>query len=79
MRLVMTAQRHSVYGRVVRAGEEFDVPDNEAVTWLKLGYARKAHPVRATTEAPRAVQASTAEEPKRRGRYSRSDMRVENE
>jgi hypothetical protein len=61
MRLIMKDGQETrvVFGKVVRAGEEFDVPDNEAVTWIKLGFARQA--------------------PARRGRYSRSDMRAEDE
>jgi hypothetical protein len=60
MRLVMKLPQHIVYGKVVRAGEEFEVPDNEGRTWLLLNLA---------SEVPAA--------PRRRGRYSRGDMRAE--
>ena len=42
MRLIMKpGQVHNVFGKVVRGGEEFEVPDNEGVTWIKLGIARE--------------------------------------
>jgi hypothetical protein len=62
MRLIMNSgQIHTVYGKVVCGDEEFEVPDNEGVTWIKLGRAHKASA------------------PSRKGRYSRSDMRAEDE
>jgi hypothetical protein len=62
MRLIMNSgQTHSVYGKIVHGDEEFEVPDKEGVTWIKMGRARKA------------------DAPLRKGRYSRSDMRVEDE
>lgn len=43
MRLIMNAgHEFEVYGKVMRAGDEFEVPDNEAAVWLKLGRARRA-------------------------------------
>ena len=63
MRLVMNpGQRHTVYGKVVSGGEEFEVPDNEGVTWLKMGRAKEIKGERL-----------------RKSRYSRSDMRAEDE
>ena len=63
MRLVMNpGQKHTVYGKVVDAGEEFEVPDNEGVTWLKTGRAKEIKGERL-----------------RKSRYSRSDMRAEDE
>jgi hypothetical protein len=63
MRLVMNrGQRHPVYGKVVREGEEFDVPDDEGLTWIKTGRAKEVKGERL-----------------RKGRYSRSDMRAEDE
>jgi hypothetical protein len=63
MRLIMNVgQKHTVYGKVVRGGEEFEVPDNEGVTWLKMGHAKEIKGERL-----------------RKTRYSRSDMRAEDE
>jgi len=63
MRLVMNqGNEHAVYNKMVRAGEEFEVPDSEGEIWVKIGRAHVAEP----------------EEQKRRGRYARRDMRVEN-
>lgn len=63
MRLMMNAgQVHTIYGKVVRGGDEFEVPDNEGHVWIKLGRARELQ-----------------HEPRRKGRYNRSDMRAEDE
>lgn len=65
MRLIMnTGHRFEIYGRVVNAGDEFEVPDNEALLWMKLGRARKYGPGR----PPKSESA---------GRYNRADMRAE--
>jgi hypothetical protein len=66
MRLIMNkGQRHTIYGKVVNAGDEFEVPEVEAKAWVLLGMAKEKEIV---------------EDPKpRRGRYNRSDLRAENE
>jgi len=33
---------HTIYGKIVKAGEEFEVPDTEANAWIILGMAAKA-------------------------------------
>lgn len=76
MRLIMQQKAREVYNRTVKVGEEFEVPDNEGVTWLKLGYATRA------LSAPQARQPKVlaqAPDAPRRGRYNRSDMRAEDE
>jgi hypothetical protein len=55
-------QKYLVYGKQVRSGEEFEVPDDEGLTWIKTGRAKEVK-----GERPR------------KGRYSRSDMRAEDE
>jgi hypothetical protein len=63
MRLIMNqGQKHTIYGKVVCGGEEFEVPDNEAVVWVKIGRAKEVRGERL-----------------RKNRYSRSDMRAEDE
>jgi hypothetical protein len=42
MRLIMGAHERDVWGKRVLPGEEFEVPDTEARTWIKLGWAREA-------------------------------------
>lgn len=73
MRLVMKpGQEYMVYGKKVRAGEEFDVPENEAEVWQKLGRAMKAG-----EEPPRR---GPGRPPKNElGRYQRADMRAEDD
>ena len=41
MRLIMN-ETHAVYGKIVQAGEEFEVPDNEGRTWITIGWAHEA-------------------------------------
>jgi hypothetical protein len=63
MRLIMNQdQKHTIYGKVVRGGEEFEVPDNEGIIWIKLGKAKEIKGERL-----------------RRSKYSRADMRAEDE
>lgn len=41
MRLIMNAgHAYEIYGKAVRAGDEFEVPDHEGETWIKMGRAR---------------------------------------
>jgi len=66
MRLIMGKEERFVYNKVIRPGEEFEVPDGEGKLWLKLGIA---------TEVPiRRFSTRTM-----KGRYNRSDMRAEDE
>ena len=55
MRLIMNpGHAHIVFGKVVRAGDDFEVPDNEAEIWIKLGRARKRGPGRPPNRYSRA-------------------------
>jgi hypothetical protein len=55
MRLIMNAgQQHIVFGKLVRPGDEFEVPDQEAHTWLAMGWARLAQPTRPSKRYSRA-------------------------
>lgn len=90
MRLVMNpGHQYTVFGRRVRAGEEFDVPDNEARLWKLLGRAHEAPP---KAKNMNAEPAPRPEPPIKRGpgrprkypvegapTYSRRDMRAEDE
>ena len=53
-----------VYGKMVRAGEEFEVPDAEVNLWEMF---------------KRAARVSEEEEAKPKKRYNRRDMRAEDE
>jgi hypothetical protein len=91
MRLVMNPGReHVVYGRRVRGGDEFDVPEVDARLWKLLGWARDAPSKLKSMNAEPAPQAP--EPPVKRGpgrprkypvgespHYSRRDMRAEDE
>lgn len=88
MRLVMNnGHERVVFGRRVRAGEEFEVPDVEARLWKLLGWASDV-PIRSS----KSMTAEPEPEPVRRGPgrprkypetaapfYSRRDMRAEDE
>jgi hypothetical protein len=77
MRLVML-QEKDVYGKRVKVGEEFEVPDNEAVTWIKIGFARAANaPSRG--RQPTVLVQDPPLSTRGGGRYRRSDMRSEDE
>lgn len=82
MRLIMNAgHEHVVYSKLVRAGEEFETPDSEAVVWIHSGRAHEA-PHRNSTIATRSLQAAherPPEEQKQTKRYTRRDMRAEEE
>lgn len=67
MRLTAT-ENVLVYGRALKAGDEFEVPDNEARTWILMG---KAHPKRGVGR-PRKDEAAS-------GFYNRADLRAEGE
>jgi len=78
MRLIMKdGQSHQVFGKTVNGGDEFEVPDNEGVTWIKMGRARMAKG-RVVTEAMQPVT-QVEMKPVRSKRYNRSDMRAEDE
>ena len=57
-----------VYGRAMKAGDEFDVPDNEGRVWVLMG---KAQPKRGPGR-PRKEEASA-------GFYNRADLRAEDQ
>ena len=83
MRLIMNqGHEYNVFGRLVRAGEEFETPDNEAVVWIQFGRAHKAPPRNhtiATKVLKAAVEESepSLEEKQHNKRYNRRDMRAE--
>jgi hypothetical protein len=91
MRLVMNpGHEYVVFGRRVRAGDEFEIPDTEARLWKLLGRARDAPP---KAKSMNAEPAPTPEqEPIKRGpgrprkypieepaRYDRRDMRAKDD
>lgn len=75
MKMIVTAPKVSVYGKVMKAGDEFECPDKEARLW---GAMARAKPSEDQTETMRAEQDA---QPRRRGRppgtYARRDMRAE--
>lgn len=74
MRLVMV-KNQVVYGKAMHAGESFDAPDNEARTWIKLGWAREQFEhERRGPGRPRKQQAV-----QEASSYNRRDMRAEDE
>ena len=78
MRLVITRGHHTVYGKVLAAGDTFDVPDNEARTWKMLGWAHEdTEPERRGPGRPKrqAAVVQEADAPT----YHRRDMRAEDE
>lgn len=88
MRLIMNpGHEYVIYGKKVRAGDEFDVPENEAQTWLKLSRASRASPRGGVVDrgeqsapVPEGASSQRVESPRsKRGRYNRSDMRAEEE
>ena len=57
-----------VYGRALKAGDDFEVPDNEGHVWILMGKAQqKRGPGR-----PRKEEAAA-------GFYNRRDLRAEDE
>lgn len=64
MRMIVTAKTAEVYGKVLRAGEEFECPDKEARLWRTLGRAKP-------------MDEATAAEKRRLNQYARRDMRAE--
>jgi hypothetical protein len=85
MRMVVTVPKARVYGKVLRAGDEFECPDKEARLWRALARANSAprnvasQIVTAAVEpGPDIVEADDEQVRRRRGRtYSRRDMRAE--
>ena len=66
-RLVLNVPKQ-IHGRMMRAGEEFDCTDKEAIVWRGKGWASDA-PMRRGPGRPRK------DDP----RYHRMDMRAEDE
>ncbi len=82
MRLIMKpGQDHPVFGKMVRAGEEFEVPDLEAPVWIHSGRASEVQVHRnhsvATKVMKAAAEESHLEEKQDKKRYARRDMRPE--
>ncbi len=78
MKLIMNQEHsHPVYGKAMRAGETFDVPDNEAVVWIKSGRARVAPTRSLMTKDEETLSEPAEEKEKKSGRYNRRDMRAE--
>jgi hypothetical protein len=84
MKLVVNpGKEFTIYGRALRGGDEFEVPDKEGETWKKLGWASPA-PSR-QRELTRDMKAEDDSDSPRRGpgrprkEYSRRDMRAEDE
>lgn len=71
MRLIAT-DNVTVYGRALKAGEEFEVPDGEGNTWVLIGKAHEKGNKRGSVR-PRK------ETPVFDGRYWRADLRAEDE
>lgn len=86
VRMELTINSVRVYGKELRKGDVFDVPDKEALLWKALARARPASAI-----APRSNNYQTADVKagdaasddtdrpavKRQGRYPRRDMRAE--
>jgi hypothetical protein len=82
MKLVVNpGKEFTIYGRALRGGDEFEVPDKEGETWKKLGWASPA-PSR-QRELTRDLKASedgdSPPQRQRSPRYSRRDIRAEDE
>lgn len=74
MRLIMNeGHEYVIYGKTIRAGEEFDVPENEAKIWQQLGRARKKD------ELPKRGPGRPRKQEESQPRYDRRDMRAEDE
>lgn len=70
MRLRMNqGERHTIFGKVVTGGDEFEVPDEEGKTWILIGKAQKADDPK-----PRRGKYSRAD----MRAESRADMHAEN-
>lgn len=69
-RLVIKTSGQKVYGRAMKAGDEFECTEGEAVVWRKMGWASDAH---SSEPQPKA---SEAQPRSHRGRYSRADLRA---
>jgi hypothetical protein len=77
MRMVVTAKSAEVYGKTLRRGTEFDVPDKEAKLHEAL---RRARPVQPKPRAAKASDDAGARNPvstQAAGTYNRRDMRPE--
>jgi hypothetical protein len=70
-RLVIKTAGHKVYGRAMKAGDEFECTEGEAAVWRKMGWASDAQ-----SSEPKA---SEAQPRSHRGRYSRADLRAEDQ
>ena len=65
MRLIMNSgHSYEIFGRMITAGDEFEVPDKEGETWVRLGRARLK------TKTPVDIE---------KRHYRRRDMRAEEE
>ena len=77
MRMMVTAETATVYGKTMKRGEEFECPDKEALLWHTLA---RAAPVAGDGEAAGEQLDLVGEQGQarqRRGRYNRRDMRAE--
>lgn len=80
MRMVVTSESAMVYGKAMKRGEEFECPDKESRLWEAL--ARAAHAGGQSSDGKLALVGEKANDqaevqPRRRGSYSRRDMRAE--
>lgn len=80
MRMIVTALKVRVYGKVLSAGDEFECPDKEARLW---GALARAKPSDEAGKSPRQLSlagetaSDQASQGRRQGRYGRRDMRAE--
>jgi len=84
MRLVMNpGNNYMIYGKMIRAGDEFEVPANEGETWVRLGRASPKGEVvdRGESAVSPASEGESSQRVKgpRSKRYNRSDMRAEDD
>jgi hypothetical protein len=71
VRLIMNqGECHTIYGKTVSGGEEFEVPDTEGNTWIAIGKAKKA-------EDPKPRRGRYNRADMRSENESRADLRVE--
>lgn len=72
MRMIVTAQTATVYGKALVAGDEFDCPEKEAKLWAALARAKPAD----GTDLLGEGMGANGSRRSRRGSYNRRDMRA---
>lgn len=78
-RMELTVNSARVYGKVLHRGDIFEVPEKEAQLWGALARAKPAKNEYQTANVSATDDAEVHPRQQRKNRYSRRDMRAEDE